>query len=83
MRRIVDGNIQTKIIKIIASELGVTLKHIKEDTLIQEDLGADSLDIMNIAIAIENMFNVEIDEKTMMEFHTVGTIVKQLSSMET
>lgn len=67
------------IIKIIGKELEVSPRTIKDDTSIQEDLGADSLDVINIVMAIENKFNIEIDEDTLTEFDTVGEIVKRLS----
>jgi len=68
-----------KIIKIIAKELDVSPKSIKEDTSIQEDLGADSLDVINIVMAVENKFNIEIDEDTLHQFNTVANIVDALT----
>jgi len=71
--------LKKKIIKIIGKELDVPLRSIKDDTSIQEDLGADSLDVINIVMTIENKFNIEIDEEILTEFNTVGDIVKRLS----
>ena len=68
-----------KIIKIIAKELDVPQRSIKDDTSIQEDLGADSLDVINIVMAIENKFNIEIDEDTLHQFNTVANIVEALA----
>ncbi|MCD4676481.1 MAG: acyl carrier protein [Desulfobacula sp.] len=73
--------LKKKIIKIIAKELAVPRRSIKEDTSIQEDLGADSLDVINIVMEIENKFNIEIDEDALTEFNTVGDIVKRLSTV--
>lgn len=72
-------NLTNKISKIIAKELDVSPKSIKEDTSIQEDLGADSLDVINIVMAIENKFNIEIDEDTLHQFNTVANIVDALA----
>ncbi|RLB92344.1 MAG: acyl carrier protein [Deltaproteobacteria bacterium] len=68
-----------KIIKIIAKELDVPQRSIKDDTSIQEDLGADSLDVINIVMAIENKFNIEIDDDTLHQFNTVANIVDALA----
>jgi len=73
--------LKIKIIKIIAKELDVPQRSIKGDTSIQEDLGADSLDVINIVMAIENKFNIEIDEDVLMEFNTVKEIVNKLSTV--
>ena len=73
--------LKKKIIKIIAKELDVPRRSIKENTSIQEDLGADSLDVINIVMEIENKFNIEIDEDALTEFNTVGDIVKRISTV--
>ena len=75
------GNLKKTIIKIIAKELDVPQRSIKDDTSIQEDLGADSLDVINIVMAVENKFNIEIDEDMLMEFNTVKDIVNKLSKI--
>ncbi len=74
-------NLKNTIIKIIAKELDVPQQSIKDDTSIQEDLGADSLDVINIVMAVENKFNIEIDEDTLMEFNTVTHIVDSLATV--
>ena len=74
-------NLKKTIIKIIAKELDVPQGSIKDDTSIQEDLGADSLDFINIVMAIENNFNIEIVEDMLMEFNTVTNIVDALATV--
>ena len=73
--------LKNKIIKIIAKELDVSPRSIKDNTLIQEDLGADSLDVIHIVMIIENSFNIEINEDTLTEFKAVGDIVNRLSTI--
>ncbi len=67
------------IINIVAKELEVSPKSIKEGTSIQEDLGADSLDVINIVMAVENEFNIEIDEDTLHQFNTIANIVDAMA----
>jgi acyl carrier protein len=71
--------IEKELIQIIAKELDLLPQSIKTDTLIMDDLGADSLDVINIAMAIENRFNVEIDDNILSEFNTVASIVEVLT----
>ena len=71
--------LKKKIIKIIAKELSLSPKHIKDNSSIQGDLGADSLDVINIMMAIENKFNIEVDEETLSEFTSVNSIVYRLA----
>ena len=71
--------IEKELIQIIAKELDLQPQSIKMDTLIMDDLGADSLDVINIAMAIENRFNVEIDDNILSEFNTIASIVEVLT----
>ncbi len=73
--------LKKQIIKLIGKELDVSPRSIKGETSIQEDLGADSLDVINIVMGIENKFNIEIDEDTLTEFNTVDNIVNSLSKV--
>jgi acyl carrier protein len=75
-------NIENQIIKIIAKELDLPSGSIKKDTLIMDDLGADSLDVINIAMAIEDSFKVEIDDNLLSEFNTIESIVNALTMTE-
>jgi acyl carrier protein len=71
--------IEKELIQIIAKELDLQPQSIKMDTLIMDDLGADSLDVINIAMAIESRFNVEIDDNILSEFNTIASIVEVLT----
>lgn len=73
--------LKSTIVKIIAKELSIPKRSIKGEASIQEDLGADSLDVINIVMAIESKFNIEIDEDALSEFNTVDDIVKKLSTV--
>jgi acyl carrier protein len=62
------------LIKIIAEELDVDPDGIREDASLQNDLEADSLDAINIALAIEEKFNIKIDDDTIQGFRTIRDI---------
>ena len=49
-----------KLCKIIAEVLGVDAAEVKEDTTFMEDLGADSLDLYQILIKVEEEFDIKI-----------------------
>ena len=71
--------LKKKISKIVAKEIGISPKFVKDNSSIQDDLGADSLDVINIMMAIENKFNIEVDEKTLAEFTSVNSIAYRLA----
>lgn len=51
-----------KLSKIIADQLNMEQKEITEATLLKEDLNADSLDIVEIIMSIEEEFGVQVDD---------------------
>lgn len=67
-----------KIIEIFASQLQVDPASVSGDTLILEDLGADSLDIIEILTDIEDTFDISIPDEDIPNFKTVGDIAKYI-----
>jgi len=58
--------------KIIAEVLSLDPDEITEDSSFQDDLGADSLDLYQVIIAIEEQFDIKIDESVAESITTVG-----------
>ena len=67
-----------KIQKIIVEVLNVDENDINEDTKFIDDLGADSLDLFQIIMEIEEEFDVEISNEDAEKITTVGDAVAQL-----
>jgi len=61
--------------KIIADVLSVDPDDIKSDTTFIDDLGADSLDVYQIIMAVEDELGIEIDENQAEKIRTVGDAV--------
>ena len=67
-----------KLKKIIAEVLNVDENEITEDTRFTDDLGADSLDVFQIIMGIEETFDVEISNEDAEKIVTVGDVVEQI-----
>ncbi len=68
---------------IIEEQLGITdLEKITEDTNLEDDLGADSLDAVEIIMAVEDEFELEIPDNVAEELKTVLEIVTYLESVK-
>lgn len=65
-----------KVKELIAEQLDVKADEITETSNIQDDLGADSLDVVDLVMALEDEFDVEIPEDQVENIKTVGDIVK-------
>lgn len=69
-----------KVKEIIADQLSVKVEDIKEDTNIAEELGADSLDLVEILMSLEDEFGVSIPDEAIPEIKTIKEIVDFIES---
>ena len=68
-----------RIKKIIADRLGVDESKITENSSFIDDLGADSLDVVDLIMAFEEEFCTEIPDKDAEKMKTVGDVIKYLN----
>ena len=69
-----------KMKEIIAEQLSVDAESITEASSFKDDLGADSLDIFQIIMGIEETFDIEIDNDDAEQISTVGDAVEQIKN---
>ncbi len=69
-----------KIQEIIADVLNMDADDISEESTFVDDLGADSLDIFQIIMGIEEAFDIEIDNDEAEKIVTVGDAVEQIKN---
>ena len=67
-----------KVKSIIAEQLGVKAEEVTEDARFVEDLGADSLDTVELVMALEEEFGVEIPDEDAEKMTTVGAALKYI-----
>ncbi len=69
-----------KVREIIANQLDIALDEIKETTSLGEDLGADSLDIVEMMMSIEETFGIEIADEDAKEFKTIADVIAYIDA---
>lgn len=70
-----EKNIAGRVKKIVVESLGVTDEQAKEEASFAEDLGADSLDTVELVMAIEEEFGVEIPDDVAEKMKTVKDVI--------
>ena len=70
-----------KVRKALASQLECEETDITEDTNIMEDLGADSLDIVELMMSLEEEFGLVITDESVHKFKTVGEVTRFIESL--
>ena len=71
-------NISDKVKEIVSQQLDVEIGEVKEDARFIEDLGADSLAIVELVLAFEEQFEIDIPDEDTEKIATVGDAVKYI-----
>jgi acyl carrier protein len=72
------GELETKVKDIIAEELGVEREKLTNEASFMEDLGADSLDTVELVMAFEKEFGIDIPDEDAEKLRTVGDALAYL-----
>ena len=73
-------NVEGKVKNIIVEQLGVDSEKVKAEASFIDDLGADSLDIVELVMAMEEEFDLEIPDEDAEKLRTVGDVSKYLQA---
>lgn len=71
-------SVEAKVKEIIINELGVDPEKVTSDASFVEDLGADSLDTVELVMAFEEEFGVDIPDEDAEQMRTVGDAIRYL-----
>ncbi|MCX7821349.1 MAG: acyl carrier protein [Brevinematales bacterium] len=69
-----------KVKEIIVDKLGVDESAVKPEAAFIEDLGADSLDLVDLIMALEEEFGIDIPDEEAQKLKTIGDAVKYIES---
>ena len=73
------SNVEEKVKDIIVEELGVEREKLTSDASFMEDLGADSLDTVELVMAFEKEFDIDIPDEEAEKLRTVGDAIAYLN----
>lgn len=73
------SEIADKVKSIVAEQLGVKIEEVKEEAKFIDDLGADSLDTVELVMALEEEFGAEIPDEEAEKLTTVGEAVEYIT----
>ena len=73
------ADIKSQVVSIIVDKLGVEESQVTDDANFTKDLGADSLDTVELILQLEKQFNISIEDSDAEKIQTVGDVVKFLN----
>lgn len=75
-----SGEVFEKVKNIVMDQLNIDESEIKPETSFADDLGADSLDLVELIMALEEEFGFEISDEEAQKIKTVGEVVDYIKS---
>lgn len=75
-----DAQIEEKVKNIIVDQLGVAEDQVKSDAKFVEDLGADSLDTVELVMAFEEEFGIEVPDEDAEKLTSVGDVTTYIEA---
>lgn len=76
-----DQTIASRIIEVIADHLGVVPAEVTPTTDFEKDLGADSLDVVELVMAFEEEFDIEINDEIGHKFRNLQDVVDCVTAL--
>lgn len=71
-----------KILQIIAKSLDISANYLTPEVVFVDDLGVDSLELMELAVELEDNLNIEIPTEDMENIQTVGDLLEYLGEVK-
>ncbi|MBE6425808.1 MAG: acyl carrier protein [Planctomycetaceae bacterium] len=75
-----DQNITERVMRVVGDQLGFEMDKLTPETSFVQDLGADSLDIVELVMALEEEFQITIPEEANDDVQTIGDAVRHIES---
>jgi acyl carrier protein len=75
-----SNDLSDRIQTIVADQLGVEIGEVTKDASILDDLGADSLDVVELVMTLEEAFNIEVPDEAVEEMRTIGDVHRFVES---
>ncbi len=75
-----SDELELRVRNIVAEQLGVDIEEIRPDAHILDDLGADSLDVVELVMALEESFDIEIPDSAVEGLRTIADVERYVHS---
>jgi len=74
-----DSDLTDRIRTIVSEQFGVNMAEVTPDSNILDDLGADSLDVVELVMTLEDVFDIEVPDEAAESIRTIGDVERYVA----
>ena len=71
-----------RVLEIIAEQFNVEIDELKSSTNFVHDLNADSIELVEMVMSLEEEFDIHLEDEELMEIHTIGDVIELIENMD-
>ncbi len=71
-----------RVMQIISEQFNIEVDELKSDMNFKEDFNADSIELLELILALEDEFNMEMPEDDVMKIATIGDVLEYIDELE-
>lgn len=75
-------NIRDRVLEVISEQFNLTVDELQENVSFTNDLDADSIQLMELVMSIEDEFGIEMDDEAIAEINTIGDLLEYVDTLE-
>lgn len=71
-----------RILELIAEQFGINTDELSDDIDLRNDLNADSIDLVELVMSLEDEFGIEVNDEDLKNINTIGDIIEYAGELE-
>ncbi|MCD1147070.1 acyl carrier protein [Peptoniphilus sp. KCTC 25270] len=71
-----------KILEMIAEQFNVSIENLNGDTNFVDDLNADSIELVEMVMSLEEEFDIQLEDEELAEIKTIGDVLELIENIE-
>lgn len=74
--------LKKRLLELIAEQFNIDVSELNESTNFVDDLNADSIELVEMVMSLEEEFDIKLEDEELLEIHTIGDVIEIIENME-
>lgn len=74
--------LKKRLLELIAEQFNIDVSELNESTNFVDDLNADSIELVEMVMSLEEEFDIKLEDEELLEIHTIGDVIEIIEIIE-